>query len=209
MELLPHLQSETHIAMLNQYYKLSTEFERLGDQAVNIADIAGKLKENNTDFSETFKKEIAVLQRLIRDILNDTEKAFTEQSEKTASKIEPKVHVVTDLINEMTRNHFARMSAGECSMLADAVFSNLMAEYKRIAGTCSNTGMAVLVRIHPELASQEHLFLETLDENGSAEYKSVLEQTRKTYFDQLNAVTADPRFEQLEISFDEQAGQTV
>ena len=209
VELLPHLQGEDHISMLNQYYKLSSEFERLGDQAVNIADIAAKLSENNTSFSETFKKEIAVLQELIRDILNDAEKAFTEQSEKAASVIEPKVHVVTDLINEMTQNHFARMSAGECSMMADAVFSNLMAEYKRIAGTCSNTGMAVLVSIHPELASREHLFLETLDKNGNAEYRAVLEQTHKKYFDQLNATAGDPHFEQLALPLDDQAGQTV
>ena len=209
VELLPHLKSEDHISVLNQYYKLSTEFERLGDQAVNIADIAAKLSENNTDFSETFKKEIAVLQKLIRDILNDAEKAFTEQSEKAASVIEPKVHVVTDLINEMTQNHFTRMSAGECSMLADAVFSNLMVEYKRIAGTCSNTGMAVLVCIHPELTSQEHLFLETLDKNGNAEYRTVLEKTHKTYFDQLNAAAADPHFEQLALPLDDQPVQSA
>ena len=174
---------------------------------MNIADIAAKLSANNTDFSETFKKEIAVLQELIQDILTDAEKAFTEQSEKASSVIEPKVHVVSDLINEMTQNHFARMSAGECSMLADAVFSNLMAEYKRIAGTCSNTGMAVLVSIHPELASREHLFLETLDKNGNAEYRAILEQTHKKYFDQLNAAEDNPRFQQLEISFDDQAVQ--
>ena len=145
-----------------------------------------------------------MLQELIQDILTDAEKAFTEQSEKASSVIEPKVHVVSDLINEMTQNHFARMSAGECSMLADAVFSNLMAEYKRIAGTCSNTGMAVLVSIHPELASREHLFLETLDKNGNAEYRKVLEQTHQKYFDRLYAAGDTPRYQQLEISFDGQ-----
>ena len=94
-------------------------------------------------------------------------------------------------------------------MLADAVFSNLMVEYKRIAGTCSNTGMAVLVSIHPELASREHLFLETLDKSGNAEYMTVLEQTHKMYFDQLNAATVDPHFEQLAFPLDDQAGQSV
>ena len=93
--------------------------------------------------------------------------------------------MVNDLINEMTQNHLNRMSAGECSLLADAYFSNLMAEYKRIAGICSNTGMATLVRIHPELASREHRFLETLDENGDATYRTVLKQTRKLVFDKL------------------------
>ncbi len=213
VELLPHLQDEVHTSVLSQYYKLSTEFERLGDQAVNIADIATKLSDNNTGFSDTCKKEIAVLQKLIQDVLEDAKTAFTERSEEAASAIEPKVHVVTDLINEMTQNHFNRMSAGECSMLADAVFSNLMAEYRRIAGTCSNTGMAVLVRIHPELASREHLFLETLDKNGDARYRAVLEQTHKKYFAQLSAAESDPHYQQLEISFndhcDGDAGDSV
>ncbi|MBR5345131.1 MAG: Na/Pi cotransporter family protein [Clostridia bacterium] len=203
VQLLPHLQSENHIAILNQYYKLSSEFERLGDQAVNIADTASQLSENGTSFSDTCKKEIAVLQELIQNILNDAEKAFAERSEKAASVIEPKVHVVTDLINKMTQNHFKRMSAGQCSLLADAVFSNLMAEYKRIAGTCSNTGMATLVRIHPELAQKEHLFLETLDKNGGAEYKTVLEQTHQKYFGLLDELEAVPQFQQLKIPLPE------
>lgn len=185
VELLPHLQNEQNSVMLNQYYKESTEFERLGDQAVKIADIAAKLSENNTAFSKTCIGELKVLQELIQDILNNAEEAFSGRDEKAASLIEPKVHVVNDLINEMTQNHFSRMSAGECSMLADAIFSNLMGEYKRIAGICSNTGMATLVRIHPELASREHKFLETLDENGDAAYRTVLQQTRKLVFDKL------------------------
>ncbi len=203
VELLPHLRSEEHVSILSQYYKLSTEFERLGDQAVNIADIAAKLSENNTSFSETCKKELVVLQALLQDVLNNAETSFLKRSEAAATMIEPKVHVVTDLINEMTKNHFNRMSAGECSLLADAAFSNLMAEYKRVAGTCSNTGMATLVRIHPELASREHLFLETLDENGNAEYRRVLEETRKTYFDRLYEAEADRTYQQLEMSFGE------
>ncbi len=191
VELLPHLKSDQHVSILSQYYKLSIEFERLGDQAVNIADIAAKLSENKTSFSDTCKKELAVMQELIRVILDDAEKAFADRSEKAASVIEPKVHVVSDLINKMTQNHFNRMSAGECSLLADAVFSNLTAEYKRIAGTCSNIGMATLVRIHPELASREHLFLETLDENGNAEYRSVLEETRNRFFSQLSTAESE------------------
>ena len=199
VELLPHLQSEQYTDILNQYYKQSTEFERLGDQAVKIADIAARLSENNTDFSDTCKGELKVLQSLTEDILNNAEEAFTGKDEKAASLIEPKVHVVNDLINEMTQNHLNRMSAGECSFLADAVFSNLMAEYKRIAGICSNIGMATLVRIHPELATREHLFLETLDQNGNAEYKQVLMQTRKQYFEKLRDKETGSQGQQITI----------
>ena len=188
VELLPHLQSEYHISVINQYYKVSSEFERLGDQAVNIANIGKGLFENNTTFSDTCKKELRVLQDLIQDVLNDSEKAFLKRSESAALAIEPKVRVVNDLINKMTQNHLSRMSAGECDFLADAVFSNLMTEYKRVAGTCSNTGIATLIRIHPELASKEHMFLESLEQNGDVGYREVLEKTHDKYFEMLKQV---------------------
>ena len=35
---------------------------------------------------------------------------------------------------------------------------------------------------------------------------TVLEQTHKTYFDQLNAATVDPHYEQLALPLDEQTG---
>ena len=143
------------------------------------------LKAGDTGFSETCQRELGVLKGLIDNILDDTKSAFCDRDTKAAFSIEPKVHVVTELINEMTKNHFRRMSAGECSLLADALFSNLMGEYKRISGVCSNVGIATLVRIRPELASNEHLFFESLDKSGDADYNKVFEETKKVFFDQL------------------------
>jgi phosphate:Na+ symporter len=181
VELLPHLQSEYHVNILNQYYKVSTEFERLGDQAMRIADIAKKMAAEKTQFSETCKTELVPLKALIEDMLDDTEKAFTVRDVEAASVIEPKVRVAGELIDELIKNHFIRMSAGECSMLADAAFSNLMGEYKRISSVCSNVGIATLVRIRPELASNEHLFFESLNKGNDESYRSVYEKTKQAY----------------------------
>jgi phosphate:Na+ symporter len=181
VELLPHLQSEYHVNILNQYYKVSTEFERLGDQAMRIADIAKKMAAEKTQFSETCRNELVPLKALIEDMLDDTEKAFTVRDVDAASVIEPKVRVAGELIDELIKNHFKRMSAGECSMLADAAFSNLMGEYKRISSVCSNVGIATLVRIRPELASNEHLFFESLNKGNDENYRSVYEKTKQAY----------------------------
>ncbi|MGX8704034.1 MAG: Na/Pi cotransporter family protein [bacterium] len=181
VELLPHLQSEYHVNILNQYYKVSTEFERLGDQAMCIADIAKKMAAEKTQFSETCRNELVPLKALIEDMLDDTEKAFTVRDVDAASVIEPKVRVAGELIDELIKNHFKRMSAGECSMLADAAFSNLMGEYKRISSVCSNVGIATLVRIRPELASNEHLFFESLNKGNDENYRSVYEKTKQAY----------------------------
>ena len=185
VQLLPHLQSENFVGILNQYYKVSTEFERLGDCAVHIEDIAMKLSEGDTQFSDTCKREINVLRELLEEIIKDTEKAFCERDIKAASNIEPKVRVAIDMVNKLTQNHFKRMSSGECSLLADALFTNLMGECKRVAGICSNVGIATLVRVQPELASNEHMFFEELEKGGDETYDKVYDYTRRMYFDQL------------------------
>ena len=52
------------------------------------------------------------------------------------------------------------------------------------------------MRIHPELASREHMFLETLDETGDAAYRKTLADTRARSFDMLKD-SEEPAAEQL------------
>lgn len=188
VQLLPHLQNENHVVILNQYYKVSTEFERLGDCAVHIEDIAFKLADGDTQFSETCQRELMVLRGLLEEIIEDTGKAFCEHDIESASAIEPKVRVAIELVNQLTQNHFKRMSSGECSLLADALFTNLMGEYKRIAGVCSNVGIATLVRVRPELASNEHMFFEELEKGGDESYNKVFEKTKKEFWEKLEKI---------------------
>ena len=74
VELLPHLKEADHIAILNQYYRDASEFERLGDQAVRISDLALQLRESEITFSETAQKEIAGDTRIfVKEALAETE----------------------------------------------------------------------------------------------------------------------------------------
>ena len=187
VELSPHLHLELHASILNQYYKVNTEFERLGDHAVNISDSAASLAKNNTSFSPDALREIAVLRTLIDEILDHTGTAFQKRSLKEAEMIEPLVRVSGELINQMQKNHFKRMGQGICSLYADAAFSNLMGDCKRIGAICSNVGIAVLVRAHPELADHEHLYFENLQNSGDGTFNKLFEESRNHYFALLNA----------------------
>lgn len=72
------------------------------------------------------------------------------------------------------------MAAGACNPLADAAFTNLLAELKRIADACSNIGTATVVRVRPELAVNEHSYYESLhagkDEVFNGRYKEAWKQ---------------------------------
>ena len=185
VQLLPHLQSEEHVGTLNQYYKVVAEFERLGDHAVNIADLSESLAKGNTRFSDEAKRELLILKALIDQILDLTDRGFRKMDEEAADQIEPYVRVAQELINQLKKNHFERMSSGICDIMADAVFSNLMVEFKRITAVCSNIGIATIVRVRSELADHEHLYYENLGKSGDKDYNKTFTKAHDFFFGQL------------------------
>jgi phosphate:Na+ symporter len=185
VEFLPHLQIENHVAILNQYYKVTSEFERLGDHAVNIAAYASTMKKNNTAFSPAAVSELAVLESALVQILNETEQTFKKRDVDAAARIEPLVQVSADLITVLRRNHLKRMSTGECNAYADTTFTDLMVEFHRIADVCSNVGIATMVRVHPELADHEHLYFERLHAGGDESFDALYSRAHQQYFSLL------------------------
>ena len=185
VELLPHLQLEQHIAILNQYFKVTAEFERLGDHAVGIADIAASMQQNGTSFSRAALEELHVVENALHEILELTDLAFRGRDEEASRKIEPLVQIVNELQTVLRRNHLRRLSLGQCNMFADSSFSNLGVEFRRIAAVCSNVGVATVVRIHPELADHEHLYFESLHNGSDAEFNAAYELAHARYFREL------------------------
>lgn len=193
VQLLPHLQSEDHVGILNQYYKVVAEFERLGDHAVNIADLSAGMSKNSTVFSDSAKRELLVLKALLDQILDLTDRSFRKRDEEASMQIEPYVRVAQELITQLKKNHFERMSNGRCDIMADAVFSNLMVECKRITAVCSNIGIATMVRVRPELADHEHLYYENLSRSGDKDFDKTFSKAHDFFFGQLNLYETEDR----------------
>ena len=192
VELVPRLQLDLHTAILSQYYKDTSEFERLGDHAVNIADHALQLHKGNLHFSDAGIRELRVLESAINDILSRTEKSFRNRDLQASYEIQPLVRVIDELISKLKRNHLKRMSKGECSIYVDPIFSNLMVDCQRIADVCSNIGIATVVRIRPELADHEHLYFDALHEGENDDYNRLFKQIYDQYFAALKDAASVP-----------------
>ena len=193
VQFLPYLQLEDHVAILNQYYKVTGEFERLGDHAVKIADHAASLKKNDTAFSQKALRELAVLENALLSIMDETAQTFRKRDVDAARRIEPLVQVVAELIVLLKRNHLQRMSRGECNVYADATFSDLMVEFRRVAEVCSNVGVATMVRVHPELADHEHLYFERLHTGKDQAFNADYARARQRYFSLIEGAAPQPK----------------
>ena len=192
VEFLPQLRLPYHVSILDQYYKVTSEFERLGDHAVNIADHAAAMKRNSTAFSPAALSELSVLESALTNILDETDLTFRKRDVKAAERIEPLVQVTDEIIALLKRNHLKRMSTGECNVYADAAFSDLMVEFHRIGNVCSNVGVATMVRVHPELADHEHLYFERLHAGSDRAFNAAFDQARQKYFSLLQKPVPEP-----------------
>ena len=184
VSLLPHLKNEQQISILDEYYRAFPEFERLGDHAVNISDNAKSLADKNTAFSHKAISELNVLMTLLDRILDETEQAFAKRDIDAAYRIQPLRKLTADMISELKENHLARMGKGECNVFLDPNFENLLSDMMRIADVSSNVGEAVIVRVRPEIASNEHSYFEDLRRRDK-NYNRVYEEARKQYFGML------------------------
>ena len=184
VSLLPHLKDDQHTAILDEYYRVFSEFERLGDHAINISDNAKDLADKGSAFSVTATEELDVLMKLLDKILEETELAFRKRDIDAAYRIQPLRKVAADMILELKESHLARMGHGTCNVFLDPNFENLLSDMVRIADVSSNVGEAVIVRVRPEVASKEHTYFADL-RHENEDYNRLYQEAREEYFSQL------------------------
>ena len=185
MELLPHLHLDLHVKILDQYYKIISDFESLGDQAVNIANNANGLERHHASYSIQAKQELKILQDAIQEILNLTQETFRKRDIEAAQELEPHTQAVSEIITVLRRHHQERVQTGQCDTYADSSFTGLMIEIKRVAAACSNVGAATLVRVNPVIADHEHSYFESLHAGQDQNYNQSFQNARDAYLSRL------------------------
>lgn len=188
LALSPNIKKEDQVRIMDQYYKVVTEFERLGDHATNIAETAQEMQKENTVFSEAANHELEVTRELIDRILGHTELAFKKRDVEEAARIEPLEEVVDDLVNALHDHHLQRLKDGKCTVEAESSFLNLLNDIERISDVCSNVGVATVARVHPELAEQAHDYISSLHQGSDTEFTRRYREAHEIVFSKLDGV---------------------
>ena len=207
VELLPHLKDPYHVSILNEYYKVVSEFERLGDHAVNIADVAKYMSDHDAPFSDSALQELAVLEEITYEIMDNTELSFKKRDIDAAYRIGPLEQTVEDVISLLKKHHFDRMCSGKCSMYANASFTNLMTDFMRIASVCSNVGEATIIRVKPELAKEEHIYFTSLRSGNDVDFNAAYSAAYQKYMGRLEIIDNEKPAEENQQSLPESIGQ--
>jgi len=133
------------------------DFERIGDHAVNLTEVAGEMNDKQLSFSRKAMADIAVLGSAIEEILDITVNAFEKNDLALASKVEPLEQVIDALIKLIKLRHVERLQAGACTLQLGFVFSDLLTNFERVSDHCSNIAVGTIELNRSSFDTHEYL----------------------------------------------------
>ena len=157
-----------------------SDFERISDHALNIAESAKEIKEKKLSFSEEAKRETTVLMNAVNDIVGLSVSAFLSGDVEEAKKVEPLEELIDELCDRAKTNHIERLQSGECTIVLGFVLNDLLTNFERVSDHCSNIAAAII-----ELEADEfdtHKYLGVVKEKRSADFENHYRAYRDKYF---------------------------
>ena len=162
-----------------------TDFERIGDYAVNLSESATVLSEQKLSFSPSAAEELKYVCGAVNEALSMTVEAYRTRSAENAFRVEPLEEVVDLMTATLRERHVERLKRGDCTVELGTQFLELLTNLERISDHCSNAAVRVIQQASPHgaLIRQDiHNYLQQLHQGGSAEFASQFEQAKERYF---------------------------
>ncbi len=162
--------------------KLATEimhsimdFERIGDHCVKLSDVGGYNEANGIRFSDNAKQELVLLADAVNETLKITVKAFANDDDILATRVEPLEEIVGNMCETIKENHVHRLQLGNCSVQSGISLVECLTSFERITAYCSNIALHII---------EKHTEGTGFDIHGYAkEMHTSSEAYKKHYFD--------------------------
>jgi phosphate:Na+ symporter len=134
-----------------------SDFERIGDHAINVMEIAQKMYEDNTEFSDVAKTDFRTLFAALSEISDMTIKAFATNDVEMAQKVEPLEEVIDKITVKIKDKHIQRLQSGECNPKLGVLLSDLLINCERISDHYSNIAVCIIQISKSSLENHDYL----------------------------------------------------
>ena len=164
---------------VSKFLHTLSDFERISDHAVNLAETAEEVEDKKIVFSENARHEILVLCGAVSEILELSISAFIDEDISKAYKVEPLEEHIDILCDEMKLRHIDRLQNGHCSLSQGFVFNDLLTNCERVADHCSNIAIA-MIELNAD-AYDTHSYVIDLKEQRSHNFDVLYAQFAEKY----------------------------
>ena len=165
--------------------QIQSEFERIGDYAINIQECADHLADSGSHFSTSAFEELKTLSDAVSECIGKALSSFEKNDVAVANSIEPLEEVV-DIVEELLKErHIERLKEGQCSVDAAFPFIESLSNYERIADHCANVGMYMIAYAAKNQNIDRHEYRRILHQGLTEYYNDLYQQYKETYYDKV------------------------
>ncbi|MBR1972879.1 MAG: Na/Pi cotransporter family protein [Oscillospiraceae bacterium] len=163
-------------------------FERVGDYATNLVELADRLQSENTTFSDMAKRELGIICSAVNEILSITVDAFSRDDNEAAKAIEPLEETIDDMVMILKDRHTKRLKSGACSIGSGLVFIETLTHLERVSDHCSSIAVVMLSRNNESILQNHYDYLREIHSGNDVAYLSERERRREQYIKPLKEV---------------------
>lgn len=124
------------------FLKTSGDLERVGDHAINIAQRAKQLYENDEHFSDEAMKEITIMNDMTRNILQELSVLKREELHDIVEKVDVIEDNIDGITHEFSLNQLKRLRDKKCTAEHSALFTETLIDFERIGDHGLNIAVA-------------------------------------------------------------------
>lgn len=130
--------SESQKKHVNNLFNMVTDIERVGDHADNLSENAKYMIDNDLEFSDLGKEDLA---EISKDSIEAFETALNARrgdalrAVRKVNKLEDEVDMLED---EMREKHIERLSKGDCNPQSGIAFLDIISNLERISDHATN-----------------------------------------------------------------------
>ena len=170
-----------------------SDFERIGDYAVNVSESAVVLHDRNITFSPQARAELERLTAAVGETLDKTIACYQSRQRTLAVQVEPLEEVVDLIAATLKNRHVERLKAGECTIELGPQFLELLINLERMSDHCSNVALHILRQTSSpddKVRIDSHAYMHELHHGGfNQEFDDLFQEYRTKYF---QPIAGDP-----------------
>ena len=183
-----NVESEMDDRQLDMLMQTVPNFERVGDYATNLVELAQRLQEEKTSFSDMAVKELELITGAVNEILGITVEAFVDGDNEKAKAIEPLEETIDDMVMILRDRHTQRLKSGACSVGSGLVFMETLTYLERASDQCSSIAVMMLARNNESILQNHYDYLKEIHSGNDQSYLDEKERRREQYITPLNAI---------------------
>jgi len=188
VNLSKHIENDIDNQRVNNFVHTSTNFERIGDHAINIMEVAQTINSGKLELSGNAKSELELVQEAVVEICELTVDAFKEMSSDMAKRIEPLEEVIDDMVLALKDRHIERLKKGDCSTATGMAFMEILTNLERISDQCSNIAILILSESDRRILGNHHAYIRELHKGGDVTFDTEHEKRKEQYLKRLEEI---------------------